>query len=134
MTYALDTNIISYMLKDDDAVYERYYDTLAHGNLCVVPLMVYYEIRRGLMAFGSYGKLSSFEDLCAELGIDDLTVADMNAAADIYADRKRLGRLPGDTDILIAAQAISHGYVLVTNNVRHFEGIAGLQFVNWMEN
>jgi len=39
----------------------------------------------------------------------------------------------GDADILIAAFCIVNGYTLVTDNVKHFENIAGLRLMNWAE-
>jgi len=57
----------------------------------------------------------------------------MDMAADIYAIRKRLGQPIEAADLLIAAQCLSHGYTLVTNNTRHFEGISGLRLDNWVK-
>lgn len=37
-----------------------------------------------------------------------------------------------DTDMLIAASAMAGGFVLVTNNVRHFQRIDGLVVENWV--
>ena len=37
-----------------------------------------------------------------------------------------------DMDMLIAASAIAGGFVLVTNNVRHFQRINGLVVENWV--
>ena len=38
----------------------------------------------------------------------------------------------GEMDMLIAASAIAGGYVLVTNNIRHFQRIRGLAIENWV--
>ena len=38
----------------------------------------------------------------------------------------------GEMDMLIAASAIAGGYVLVTNNIRHFQRIQGLAIENWV--
>ena len=58
-------------------------------------------------------------------------------AAKVYADiRTQLeesGRPIGDMDMLIAASAIAGGYVLVTNNVRHFRRIKGLAVESWVK-
>ena len=47
-------------------------------------------------------------------------------AASIYTDLKRRGRLVGNTDLLIAATAISNDLDLYTRNISHFGRIAGL--------
>jgi predicted nucleic acid-binding protein len=94
---------------------------------------VYYEIRRGLLSVDAATKLAAFERIFKTLGVDDMTVNDMNAAAHIYSVRRRQGRPMNDSDLLIAAQAVSRGYTLVTNNTKHFEGIDGLKLANWVK-
>jgi len=133
MMYALDTNIISYILRGDKAVKQRWRQEESAGNQVVIPLMVYYEIRRGLLANDAKNKMRSFEELCAALGVNDLTVADMDTASAIYADHKKAGTLIDDTDILIAAQCVTNGYTLVTHNTGHFARIEGLHLVDWAE-
>ena len=49
----------------------------------------------------------------------------------IRAQLEASGNLIGDMDMLIAASAVAGGYVLVTNNVRHFQRIEGLIVENW---
>lgn len=44
---------------------------------------------------------------------------------------KKRGNLIEDADILIAAIALVENLVLVTDNVRHFERVDGLQIENW---
>jgi len=133
MIYALDTNIISYLLKDDGRVYSRYFDAVSQGNTCVIPLVVYYEVLRGLKASGATTKMRAFEKICGELGVVELTVKDINTAADIYTYCKQRGTPVDDSDLLIASQVVTRGYTLVTNNTRHFAVIDGLTFVNWAE-
>jgi len=43
----------------------------------------------------------------------------------------RRGEPIGTFDTLVAAQALSCGLVLVTNNTRHFQRVAGLKMANW---
>ncbi|MDR2615015.1 MAG: PIN domain-containing protein [Oscillospiraceae bacterium] len=131
MTYALDTNIISYILRNDDGVKRHWRLEEANGNRSTIPLIVYYEIKRGLLSVGATEKLRAFDRVFSTLGVEVMSVLDMDVAARIYAERKRQGRPIEDSDLLIAAQAVSRGYTLVTNNIKHFEGISGLQLTNW---
>jgi len=133
MTYALDTNIISYILNKDAVLAAKLDNVIGSGNHVVIPLMAYYEIWRGLLAKNAPDKTRLFSSLCLELGIHDLTIADMYNAAKIYADRKRCGMSIEDADLLIAAQALTNGYTLVTHNIRHFENIDGLDVEDWAE-
>ena len=93
--------------------------------------MVYYEVKRGLKANNAGNRLRSFEGICTAFGISNLTLTDMDIAADIYAKRKALGKPIDDGDLLIAAQCINNGYILVTNNTKHFHDIDGLKIIDW---
>ena len=48
--------------------------------------------------------------MCAVLGVESLSVEDVDVASCIYLELKKQGRLIADADILIAAQAKSRGY------------------------
>jgi len=132
MIYALDTNIISYILRDEYGVRERWRTEEALGNRAVIPVIVYYEAKRGLVYKGAADKLKSFERLCGSLSIKNLSVKDVDAASIIYSEGKKKGRPIEDADLLIAAQAVARGYTLVTNNIKHFKDIAGLRVENWV--
>ena len=53
--------------------------------------------------------------------------------ARIRASLEAAGQKIGPNDTLIAAIAIAHGAVLVTNNTREFERIEGLDLESWHE-
>lgn len=90
-----------------------------------------YEILRGLKAKQATARLTAFEQFCQVNRVLPLTDPIIVRAAEIYADLKRQGQLISDADILIAATAMTHRLVLVTNNVAHFQRIAGLQTLSW---
>ena len=48
MTYALDSNIISYLIKDDAALYARINKAIDDGARCIIPPVVYYEVNERL--------------------------------------------------------------------------------------
>jgi len=132
MIFALDTNIISYVLNGNSTLAGKLESVTKSGDNVVIPLMVYYEAKRGLLANNATAKMQVFDKLCLRISVYDLTVYDMNTAATIYADRKRKGRMIDDSDLLIAAQCVTQGYTLVTHNTKHFEDIDGLQVVDWV--
>ncbi len=51
---------------------------------------------------------------------------------DIRADLERKGTPIGVNDLHLAAHARGEGLILVTNNMREFERVAGLRVENWL--
>jgi len=51
--------------------------------------------------------------------------------AEIRADLKKRGAQLGAADLMIAAHARTMGAIVVTNNVKDFERVKGLQVENW---
>jgi predicted nucleic acid-binding protein len=49
ISYALDTNIVSYYLKKDRHIMNTVSDIIKSGSEIIIPPMVYYEIKRGLI-------------------------------------------------------------------------------------
>lgn len=60
---------------------------------------------------------------------DEACAAEYGAIASELAAR---GALIGDFDVLIAAHAITLELTLVTNNVKHFNRVRGLNVENWL--
>jgi tRNA(fMet)-specific endonuclease VapC len=61
---------------------------------------------------------------------------DLDAAAAygrIRAGLEAMGQPIGPNDLLIAAQALSQGLVLVTNNLREFQRVKELRIESWRE-
>ena len=52
---------------------------------------------------------------------------------DIKSKLRTIGKPTGEVDALIAATAITHNAILITNNLKHFENIDGLKMENWLE-
>lgn len=48
MIYALDTNILNYLLQKNKQVEYAFQNALEHGNQYAIPPMVYYELKRWL--------------------------------------------------------------------------------------
>jgi tRNA(fMet)-specific endonuclease VapC len=57
--------------------------------------------------------------------------ADAEAYGRIRAVLERKGASIGPLDLLIAAQAVAHNLVLVTDNLREFRRVPGLRCENW---
>lgn len=133
MIYALDTNTLSYMLRRDMTVCNRYLMESDKGHECIIPPVAYYEIKRGLLAVNATAKEREFDNLCRDFEIGEMNSRAWLYAAQLYAVNKQAGRMIDDADLFIAAFCVEGGYTLVTNNTKHFERIDGLQLVNWVE-
>lgn len=69
MIYYLDTNIISYLLEGRSEILQKFIDC-ARFNTIKIPLIVYYEIKRGLLAKNANRQLLAFENFCEAYGIE----------------------------------------------------------------
>ena len=127
----LDTNIITAFLKNDLNVLTKVSEYLDAFDCLSINIISYYEILRGLIDLGNRKKLKEFDEFIEENELISIRKGTIQKAAEIYAYLKKRGNLIEDADILIAAIALVENLVLVTDNVRHFERVDGLQIENW---
>jgi predicted nucleic acid-binding protein len=129
--FGLDSNIISFGLKDN-AIVKRNIDQRVDANIKVlIPPFAYYEVRRGLVDANATRQLRSFDELLVRCPVGPISQAVFESAVDIYVDLKAKGRLCDENDIYIAAFCKTYGLTLVTNNTKHFENIPGLALADW---
>ena len=131
MTYFLDANIVSYLLKGNKEIFSKLSDLASNDHIISIPNIVYYEIKRGLLASGSTNKLNRFVSFAKALGIVELKTSTLDIAAQIYSDLKKAGTLIEDDDIFIGASALENNAILVTNNERHLGRIKDLKYEVW---
>jgi predicted nucleic acid-binding protein len=129
--YALDSNIISYILKGDEYIINRYRQESNQGAEFVMPPIAYFEVKRWLLERGAKNKATEFDKLCQIVPLGELDRNVWNTASAIYVKARKKGKPINDADLIIAAFCIVNGHVLVTNNPRHFDEIDGLLLVNW---
>lgn len=117
MTYLLDTNIVSFAIKNNLIIKERLEQLRSQKELITISCISYFEVKRGLFAVNATKQLAIFDNFCKDYQIiflDDLAI--MEKAAEIHANL-RLRGLPIQTeDILIAATAIVKGFTVVSND------------------
>jgi tRNA(fMet)-specific endonuclease VapC len=56
----------------------------------------------------------------------------LDKTAELYAALRASGQLIDEADLLIAAIALVHDMILVTNNTAHFARITSLQVEDWL--
>lgn len=133
-TYMLDTNICSFIMREQpEAVLKRLEQVVLHNHRIVVSAITYAEMR-----FGAIGKKASprhvqlVDAFCSRLDAIlpwDKTAVD--ATTVIKAALAAAGTPIGPNDTAIAGHAIAAGAILVTNNTREFERVAGLMLEDW---
>jgi tRNA(fMet)-specific endonuclease VapC len=130
-TFVLDTNIISFYLKDNKAVKDNLDEVVAAQHVVLIPPFAWYEIQRGLLFVNSRNRMRDFRNFCKSHEVARMSNSILPIAAEIYAELQRIGRLTGDMDIFIAAFCKKYNYTLVTNNIRHFLPIPDILLSDW---
>ena len=131
MRYLLDTNIICDLVRNPHGRITQRIRKVGEAQVCT-SIIVAAELRYGSMKKGS-------PRLAAQLDavLSALEVLPFDAPADITygllrARLEQSGKPIGANDLLIAAQALSLGHVLVTDNEREFARVDGLSYENWL--
>ena len=132
--YALDTNIVSYFLKGNAIIISRIAKEKDDGNTFVVPPIVYYEINNWLLKNNSKSRAAIFQKIYSVNGIGEITKEVLDITSSIFVKLRKNGTSVEMADILIAAWCVKNSYILVSNNLRHFEHIELLQIENWISN
>ena len=131
MKYLLDTNIVIGLSKGSAPVRTRLAQLPAQALL--LSPVVLCELEFGI------AKSQRPEATRSALAVllANLQVVDFNAEVAVHYGRIRAaleaaGQPIGPNDLLIAAQALSIGATLVTDNVREFSRVPGLVVENWL--
>jgi len=99
--YALDSNIISFYLKGNSAVIKNIEKAINEEHSIVITPI---------------GEMGNYI---------------LEEAIKVYVQERKAKRNTEDADILIAAFCLQNNSILVTDNVKHFQGIVGLHLVIW---
>ena len=126
----LDADTVSWALRGQGAVATR---LLEHrpSQLCISSITLA-ELRFGADAKRSrklHGLIDTFMQSVAVMPFDVAAAGRFGPVASALARR---GEPIGTFDTLIAAHALSLGLTFVTNNVKHFQRVAGLKTANWV--
>jgi len=135
MTYVLDTNIITAILKGNENVKRRAQQAIVEGKEVFINGISYYEIKRGLLAAKAIAQLKRFKLLCEKFGLALLdTQSIFDIAAEIYANLRQRGELIEDADILIASLTKTRDLILVSDDTdfHRIQKLKGLRIENWL--
>ncbi len=129
--FVLDTNTLIYFFKGMGNVS---LNLLAVSPKDIaIPSIVLFELEYGIAKSTSPEKRrDQLATLCESVNILDFGKKESSIAADLRFELERAGTPIGPYDTLIAATALSHNGVLVSNNTKEFERITKLQLINWL--
>ena len=118
--YLLDTNMVTAILRSDLVVLEHLRARAREDVRILFSVVVYYEIKRGLLKRDMTRRLAAFEELARHWEWLDVERHDWESAAVLWARCRNEGIAASDVDILLAVQARRAGAILVTHD-RDFE-------------
>lgn len=134
MTWLLDTNTCSYVLKRRHGVAERLQRlSPADVHVCAITLA---EARAGALRSTDPARVLAAWEYFLRPFEDRILPFDKDAAeayGDIRAHLEAQGNMIGDRDCMIAAIARCQQLTVVTENVDEFERVPGLSIEDWRQ-
>ena len=131
MRYLLDTNIVSDLVRNPQGRVAQHIRKIGEAQICTSIIVA----RR--IALWGRKKQSVRLTTQLEAVLSALEVLPLEAPADttygaLRARLEKAGRPIGANDLLIAAQALTLGYTIVTDNEKEFAQIKDLPRENWL--
>jgi tRNA(fMet)-specific endonuclease VapC len=131
MKYLLDTNVwVDYLNQRSESVTARIQraDPEELGLSTVVLAELRYGADKSQRPARNHARIDTLVQEIPGLGFDEAAAA---AFGRLRTALEAQGSPIGPYDMMIAAQALSRGLILVTDNVREFGRVKGLQVENW---
>ena len=129
--YMLDTDISSYIIREDHPEVTKEFDKRV-PHVCISAITVA-ELQYGAMKRNNLTLIRKVQGFCNLVQC----IAWNTDAAITYAQLRNELEAQGNTishmDMLIAASAIAEDNTLITNNTAHFSRIHGLKLENWVK-
>jgi tRNA(fMet)-specific endonuclease VapC len=134
--YLLDTNVCIVLMNESSvSVRSEYRECHLGGDELYLSSVSLFELTNGVsksaLAYLSQNRL--YDLLNEPLDVLPFTRDDAAVAGHLRAELERRKQPIGPYDTLIAGQALARGLTLVTGNVREFERVDGLKWVDWAE-
>ncbi len=117
-------------MKGRDFALARRLDTMS--DHCAISDVSLFELYSGAARYElPLKRITLIEDFAARLKILPFDTEAARFAGPMRYQLEHAGQMIGAYDILIAATALAHGLVVVTNNLREFNRVAGLKVESW---
>jgi tRNA(fMet)-specific endonuclease VapC len=131
MRCLLDTNIVSDLVRRPQGIIAGHIREVGEAQICT-SIIVAAELRYGAAKRGSPRLTAQLETVLGALDILPFEAPADTAYGLIRAQLEKEGRPIGGNDLLIAAQALALGYIIVTDNEAEFARVDGLPRENWL--
>lgn len=129
--YLLDTNIVSDLVRNPQGKAARRIADIG-DRAVLTSAIVAAELRYGCRKAASARLTERVEAILGEIAAAPFDDVAAHAYGELRAALEAKGRPIGGNDMLIAAQALVLGAVLVTANVDEFSRVEGLVVENWL--
>lgn len=131
MRYLLDTNIVSDLVRNPQGKIAEQIFTVGESKVCT-SIIVAAELRYGAEKKQSPRLSSQLDAVLGALEILPFEKPSDVSYGSVRAQLERAGKPIGANDLLIAAQALSLGYTVVTDNEKEFSRVRQLHVENWL--
>jgi len=131
MRYLLDTNIVSDLVRNPQGKVAQHIRKLGEAQVCT-SIIVAAELRYGATKKGSPRLSAQLEAVLGALEVLPFEVPADAAYGLLRTRLEQVGRPIGANDLLIAAQSLSLGYTIVTDNEKEFLHVEDLRRENWL--
>jgi tRNA(fMet)-specific endonuclease VapC len=131
MRYLLDTNIVSDLVRSPQGKVAQHIRKVGEAQVCT-SIIVAAELRYGATKKGSPRLLAQLEAVLGALEVLPFEVPADAAYGLLRTRLEQVGRPIGANDLLIAAQTLSLGYTIVTDNDKEFAHVEDLRRENWL--
>lgn len=131
MRYLLDTNILSDLVRNPAGRIAEAIRHAGEGEICT-SIVVTAELRFGAARRGSARLTAQLESILRAIEVQPFVEPADVIYGGLRSELERRGTPIGPNDLLIAAQCLSLGLVLVTDNEREFSRVPGLALENWL--
>ena len=130
MKYLLDTDTVSYFLRGNSQIRNRLINTFGQWGISAI---THSELAALLFSTNSQNLEEVLSEFLKDVDTVPFSKADALEAGRLKRFLKREGSPIGTADTLIAGHALSLGVTLVTNNIKHYSKVPGLQIANWAD-
>lgn len=131
LLYLLDTNMLSDLVKNPGGLVAKQIAKAGEDSICT-SLIAAAELRHGAAKSRSRKIADRVDLVLSAIEILRLEAPTDHHYAEIRHHLTSRGTPIGPNDLLIAAQALAEGLVVVTANVSEFSRVPGLALENWL--